>query len=266
MSAPGKPTEVGAKIVGTTITISWKAPTGGDVPTEYRLRRGLEREALQDLPSVPATTTSYEDKALGPGTYYYAVVAKNAGGDSDASDVTEATIDSPAIEMSLTTFLVWGLVVIGGLYALHQVLPFPKIPEPTNTLASVSGSVGAYLVRFGVVLLVAAFIPALIELFARTFHIRAEFKLPSFGRTRMVNGVGEVFLGVVGQLPDLLRRPAGYGVALVLLGVLLLVGSAFGFGGGDAGAGASPSPGIESPGPGTPSPETREPGTPPAST
>lgn len=258
MAAPQKPTEVKAKVEGSTVTVSWKAPAAGDAPTEYTIQRGTDRGDLRDLKTVQAPTTEYDDKGLGT-VYYYTVVAKNADGPSDAPEAEEAILESRPIELSLKAFAGWALIVVGGLIAIHVALPYPQIPAPSDTLASISGNVGAFLVRFGVVLLVAAFIPALIELFARTFHIRPKPKPPEAGLVAAA-GAGEAFLGVVSQLPELLKRPAGYGMALVLLGVLLLVGAAFGFGAGDAGAGASPSPGAESPAPGTPGPATPEPG------
>lgn len=240
MAKPGTPADLRASVDEGTVTVAWKAPKDGGTPTEYLVdRRGPTGTKVFD--PQPASVSSLTD-TVPPGDYDYLVAGKNMDGASDPPATISVIVPRPPVQTNLIEFLIIAGVVLGGLVLLAIVVPFPAIPQPSDNLASISGSVGAYLVRFGVILLIAAFIPALMELFARTFVIKPKLDASIRGtleQTQVRMGFGDLLLGVVGKLPDLLRSPAGYGVTLVLLGVLLLVGASFGL---DGQAPASPAP------------------------
>ncbi len=243
MAKPGTPTDLRVTVEGGTVHLSWGPASGGGTATEYLIdRRGPSGTKVFE--PLPASVTSLVDQ-VPAGEYDYLIAGKNMDGASDPPARISVTIERPPVQTNLLEFLVLAAVVLGGIAILAVLVPFPAIPQPSDSLASVSGVVGAYLVRFGVILLTAAFIPALIELLARTFEIKPKVDTSVRGtleQTQVRMGFGELLLGIVGKLPDLLRSPAGYGVTLVLLGVVLLIGAAAGLDEAAAGAGASPTP------------------------
>jgi hypothetical protein len=83
------PTSPAVNITGTTTaTFSWVAPTGA---ATYKIYRGTSSGALSLIASGHATT-SYNDTGLTSSTtYYYAVVATNASGDSAQSSEASGT-------------------------------------------------------------------------------------------------------------------------------------------------------------------------------
>ena len=84
MAAPGAPTEVVASADGSTVTVTWKAPTGA-APTEYKVLRGLSADSLRTQGTVAVPKLEFLDVGLGAATYHYAVQAKNADGESPNS-------------------------------------------------------------------------------------------------------------------------------------------------------------------------------------
>jgi hypothetical protein len=237
MAAPDVPIEFTARLNGSKVSLSWKAASTGDTATEFNIQRGSTAGTLADRATVPASVTTYEDTPTDPGTYYYAVVAKKGTEASAATAAQQVTVVAPPVDIAIRLFIGYFIGVGLGIAALFWIVPFPAIATPTDHLDSVSGAVGAYLVRFGVILLIAAFVPALVEQLARTFNVTfgrgrvGAAGEPRFGAEALepTGGLAQVFLGTLASLPDLLRRPAGYGVAVILLGVVLLIGASFGF-------------------------------------
>ena len=252
MTAPGIPGEFDARASGDSVVLTWT--TSSNSPDKYAIHRGTTRASLSSIGEVVPPATHYKDSGLEPNTYYYKVVASK-GTETAETEIKNVTTSEAAVSIGLGTFLFYLAIVIGAIASAIFVVPFPTFAADAS-LESISGSVGAFLVRFGVILLVVAFVPALIEVLARTFHIRFRPSGTDGVRAAAASGtpLAEIILGVVGQFPELLRRPAGYGVASMLLGVILLVGAAFGFGGDEAAASPSPSPGVTTPAPPTASP------------
>ena len=93
IAIPGVPTTLAAAVSGSTVILTWSAPTGADAPTSYVLEAGsasgLSNLANTDtgspLPSLTAT-------GVPGGTYFVRVRARNAGGTSAASNEIIVTI------------------------------------------------------------------------------------------------------------------------------------------------------------------------------
>jgi hypothetical protein len=231
----------------------------GDTATEFDIQRGSTAGTLATIATVPASVTTHEDTPGDPGTYYYAVIARKGSDASAATPAKDVTIFAPTVNISIRLFVGYLVAVVAGIVLLFLFVPFPTIATPTDRLDSVSGAVGAYLVRFGVILLIAAVVVALVEQLARTFKITFGPRAPTPGEQGIgpnavdpASGLAQVFLGTLAALPDLLRRPAGYGIAVILLGVVLLIGASFGFK--DSAPSASPSPGSAAPSAPAPTP------------
>jgi hypothetical protein len=88
-------TEVNAVATLDTIALTW---TDVADETGYRVERSLDGSTgWVELATTGQDVTMYVNATLSPGTtYFYRVIAMNAGGDSAPSDVVSATTESPA--------------------------------------------------------------------------------------------------------------------------------------------------------------------------
>lgn len=80
-AAPGTPTGLAATVVGSTVTITWNAPSSGGTATGYQLHAGLAPGASSFGP-FPSSGTALQATNVGSGVYYVRVVATNASGSS----------------------------------------------------------------------------------------------------------------------------------------------------------------------------------------
>jgi hypothetical protein len=83
-SPPRAPSSPGAAVAGSTVTLSWLAPSG---PVTGYIIEGGSATGLSNLavlPIEPVTTKSFP--GIPPGTYYVRIRAVNALGRSVASD------------------------------------------------------------------------------------------------------------------------------------------------------------------------------------
>ena len=87
-------TEVTAVATLDTIALSWTDVTD---ETGYRVERSLDGvSGWDEIATTGQGVTTYVNGTLSPGTtYYYRIVATNAGGDSTPSNVTFATTETP---------------------------------------------------------------------------------------------------------------------------------------------------------------------------
>lgn len=87
-------TDVTAVATLDTITLSW---TDVADETGYRVERSLDgASGWIELDTTGQDVTTYVNATLSPGTtYYYRIVATNAGGDSTPSNVARATTETP---------------------------------------------------------------------------------------------------------------------------------------------------------------------------
>jgi hypothetical protein len=120
------------------------------------------------------------------------------------------------------------LAIVAAVVLLAVLIPFPDIGaqpdgetpaiEPTNAL------VGAYLVRWGIVLVIVAFVGQLFMLIASS--IKLEEKPPPEEEITTKVSLPDLATALVGALPGLIKVPAGIGVSLALIGAILLLGTA----------------------------------------
>lgn len=82
--------------VGTahSVTLTWVAPTTGDAPTSYNVKRALVSGGpYATIGSTAAPTVTFTDTAVSAGTtYFYVVTAANSAGESGPSNEVSAAI------------------------------------------------------------------------------------------------------------------------------------------------------------------------------
>jgi hypothetical protein len=89
--APTAPGNLVASAVGSSVTLRWVAPSGGDLPTGYIIEAGsLPGAANLANFATGNTSTSFFASGIGNGTYYVRVRALNSAGPSAPSN--EATL------------------------------------------------------------------------------------------------------------------------------------------------------------------------------
>jgi len=91
VGVPGPPASLVGTVTGTTINLSWQAPSGGIVPTGYVLDVGSAAGRTDKSVSLTASRTTFTATGSLPGTYYIRIRA-SAGGKAGA----------PSNEVSLT--------------------------------------------------------------------------------------------------------------------------------------------------------------------
>lgn len=196
-------------------------------------------EAGADGPATPPTTPT---NPLGTTT---------PGGDQEKVPWSWAVNNWKTLAALAVTILAVVLII----FAAVRLLGFPNVAAPSadSTVAQVNSSVGAHLVEWGLVLTIVSFIPVLLLSLLAGFKIeeRAKEREGEEGFTG-VELVREIIAGV----PNLLKIPGGFGVVLILLGVLLMSATTLA---NDESAGGSPTPSAEITEPSvtaSPSPET----------
>jgi hypothetical protein len=86
-SAPGAPTGLTTSASGSTVFISWAAPTSGGAPTAYIIEAGSSSGASNlAVVNTGSTATTFSAGGVGAGSYFIRVKATNAAGTSPASN------------------------------------------------------------------------------------------------------------------------------------------------------------------------------------
>lgn len=100
---PAAPSSANATATGTTVvTVTWKDNSANE--TGFRIDRSTTNafSANLSIVSVPANTTSWTDTAVdGNTTYYYRIVAYNAGGNSPAADIATVSVSGGTADPAL---------------------------------------------------------------------------------------------------------------------------------------------------------------------
>jgi hypothetical protein len=129
------------------------------------------------------------------------------------------------LQQNVRSVALLGLAMVVFLLLVWFVvgITFPRLAplDGESTVEETSAAVGAFLIFAGTVLTLVAFLPALILTILSSFELKS-----SAGPRALGGGLGGTIQAVISAIPDLLKVPAGFGVALVLLGVILMSSTA----------------------------------------
>jgi hypothetical protein len=152
-TAPGAPGTLTATASGSSVTLTWSAPTSGDPVATYVIEAG-SASGLSNLAVVTtnSTATTFSAGGVGNGTYYVRIKAQNATGTSAASN--EATLvvgaaacaSAPNAPSGLTGSASGGTVTLswtapsGGCVVTSYVLQAGSATGLNNLANAVTGS------------------------------------------------------------------------------------------------------------------------------
>lgn len=160
-SAPGPPTNLAATVSGSTVNISWNAPSSGGAATGYRLEAGTA-PGLSNITAFQTTSTGIAVPGVPTGQYFVRVRSTNAVGTSAAtSDLTinvgctppAAPTTFTASAANRTVSLNWTLVpgstqtIIEAGYAPGATALTIPIAAPGDSAAFAGVPPGTYYVR-----------------------------------------------------------------------------------------------------------------------
>jgi Fibronectin type III domain len=121
---PGNPTALTGSASGTSITLSWHAPTTGAAPSAYLLEVGTA-PGLSDLGrgSTGSLATTFSATGIAARTYYIRVRALNAAGASAPSNEIELIVGAPTTSRNMLTWpfstdSIWNMPI--GSAAVYQ--------------------------------------------------------------------------------------------------------------------------------------------------
>lgn len=157
-SPPGAPSNLTASASGSTVNLSWRAPTSGGAPTAYNLRAGTSSGSsnLANF-STGNTATSFSTGGIGSGTYYIRVYATNSGGSSGASNEAVLTVGgctAPSAPSGLSASVSGSTVNLkwsaGGGSPTSYVLEAGSMSGASNIIVSDTGSAATSFTATGV--------------------------------------------------------------------------------------------------------------------
>jgi hypothetical protein len=94
-SAPAAPDSLTAGASGSSVTLSWRAPSSGGSPTRYVVEAGsVTGSANLANSSTGSTATTFSASNVGAGVYYIRVRAANGAGVSPASNEAKLVVGS----------------------------------------------------------------------------------------------------------------------------------------------------------------------------
>jgi predicted phage tail protein len=142
-SVPGAPTSLTVTVSnGTTVSMTWSAPTTGGTPTSYDVEFGTSSGASNVV--VDSVTTTSHTRTGQPATYYARVRARNASGVSAASNEVTFTLGTTlppvpgppsnlqrTVSGSTVTFT-WAAPTTGGAVTSYEV-EIGTAPGTSNT-------------------------------------------------------------------------------------------------------------------------------------
>lgn len=100
-TAPGAPADLAASSSGSSVTLSWRAPTSGDSPTAYMIEAGaVSGSANLANFSTGNTVTSYATTGVPDGTYYVRVRSAGSAGIGPPSDEAALVVPGTACTAS----------------------------------------------------------------------------------------------------------------------------------------------------------------------
>jgi hypothetical protein len=156
-TVPSAPTGLSGVSNAGTVYLGWSEPTddGGSAVTDYRVYRGIMEDGLGIVEDVSGM--SYSDTGLSSGqTYYYAVSALNAEGESVKTDIFSVMIENEAPQMVMIhveNYTTVTIIYVGeGVYfdiagGRHEVIV--ESITGTNTLISIDQGAMSYAMKEG---------------------------------------------------------------------------------------------------------------------
>lgn len=160
---PGAPTNLAFSVSGSTVTLTWTAPSTGDPVTSYVLEAGSSSGA-SNLANIATGNAApiFVATGVGAGTYFVRVRAQNASGSSAASNEvvvvvgtpTCPTVPNPPIALSSavsggTVTLTWSAPA-GGCAPTSYVVQAGTAPGASNLANSNTGGTATTFVATGV--------------------------------------------------------------------------------------------------------------------
>ncbi|QKZ13136.1 fibronectin type III domain-containing protein [Spirosoma sp. KUDC1026] len=147
-AAPARLTATAASF--SQITLSWADLSANE--TGFQLERSTDGTTFSKVADLAANITTYSDQNLSPQTrYYYRIRAVNAAGNSDYSNVADATtpVGPPAAPQSLSAVatsttqinLTWNAVATATNILIERS---PNGTDGWSQIASVAGNVTTY--------------------------------------------------------------------------------------------------------------------------
>ncbi len=140
---PGTPGSLSVSSAGSSITMSWQAPTTGGPPATYVIEAG-NQPGSSNLANFPTgnTQTTYSASGVVEGTYFVRVRAANAGGTGPATDASYLVVGclfAPNAPSGLHTNL-----NNGGTVTLGWTAPVSSaFNDPTTYVLEAGSSPGA---------------------------------------------------------------------------------------------------------------------------
>lgn len=150
----GPPTGLSATVSGTSVTLTWLAPSDGCAPTSYLIEAG-SATGLSNLASVSTgnTATVFSAANVGAGVYYVRVESVNAGGTSGPSNEIQFTVGgcagAPTAPAGLTAQIAGTTVVLSWAASsgspASYVLEAGSSSQATDVVVSDTGSTATTL-------------------------------------------------------------------------------------------------------------------------
>jgi hypothetical protein len=102
---PGSPTALTGAVSGSSITVSWHAPTTGSAPSAYVLEVG-SASGLSDLGhgSTGSLATTFSATGVAARTYFFRVRAQNAAGAGAPSNELKLVVGAPTTSRNMLTW------------------------------------------------------------------------------------------------------------------------------------------------------------------
>ena len=162
LTAPGAPVGLTAAVSGSSVTLTWSAPTSGDAVTAYALEAG-SASGLANLASVVlGAATAFSASGIPNGTYFVRVKAQNTAGISAASNEAIVTIGAggcsgvPGPPAGLTVSVSGSTVTLNwsapavGCAATSYTLQAGSATGLSNLAASNTGNLATSYIATGV--------------------------------------------------------------------------------------------------------------------
>ena len=142
-TSPGAPINLSTSSSGSTVTLTWSAPSSGDAVTTYLIEAG-SGPGLANLANVTtnSTATSFSANGVGNGTYYVRVRAQNASGTRAASNESILVVGSTGCTSTPNAPTGFAIAVNGGTLTLTWSAPSSGC-APSSYLLQAGSSAGA---------------------------------------------------------------------------------------------------------------------------